>query len=1651
MGRILSALVITLFIAASLTGARASTVPVAVDVETGGIRIAGTDGGSELLAPGMNRMSYFDYPALPYMTLTVLLPQGEHVASWSLEGGEHVELSASVSLAPFRGERLDDGTVAGLEPDAEELVTRGIFPSWKVRHTGTSDYRGFRIASFDVYPVRYDLASGRLTVLEGATLVVETEPDDGAARRTRRHVDGFRRKARRVVSGFVDNPFQASSYIFDDVIVDEGERGFVPSYMPGLDGSAVRYLIITNSAMESEFQRLADWKTRKGVPSVVRTVEWIVQNGRSGADLAETIRNFIIDAYEKWGVEYVLLGGDTDVIPARFAFVTFYSGEFIPTDMYFSCLDGNWNADGDSLWGEAFHSLSDKGDEADLYSEVFVGRMPVTEPAQAGIIIDKTMSYETPSDTLYKEDFLFLAEVIFPSDFEPGVTSIVLDGAEILQSIYDDHFSGNPDVNGSRYYENYYDYPGSLELTVGSAIGAMNAGTNHVMHAGHGYKYNMSVGNGSILNYDAYNLSNGDEIFSMYLMNCTNVAFDTDCLAEYFMLNPSGGAFAITGASRSAFPSASRPYMDHYYELIFNQGVVHLGEAYTRSREPFTGSAGGESADRWTHFIYNYLGDPEVPMFRGTVRTFDVSLPPSLSFGTNTVTIDVGSGGSPFDSAYVCLYKEGDDYQYGYTDPSGQITFEFLCRDEGTVYVTVSGLDHCMFIDSLPVTGEAGPFVRVERTSIDDTMAGNGDMELDSGESVYLRVRLENTGASIADDLWGEITALHPSVDMIDSVRTYPDLAPGGASYGQGLFSFSVDPSVTDETPVEFRIDVHDSTGGLWSETFAYEVRAPELELFVNTLSDSLPFGDGDGTIGSGEQFSLSIGVKNFGTGTAYGLQGKIRAEDSGITVYDSISSYAGLRLLETGYGDGFVLSEANTSSDNHFTFELTDAYGRTFTQRMELRNPGPPHTITLDASVGADQIHITWNPPDSLEKYRYLVYHSLNPGGPYETASADLLFHTLFRDRGLEPSTRYYYLITAVDSCGNQGGTSTEYTVTTSPPQLAGWPNSMGKESASSPKVADVDGDTHPDIVVGAEYIYAWDGLGFELRDGDNQPLTWGIFNTEGDNYTASVALGDLDGVQGAEIVGASWNTREIFVFTFDGSTLPGWPKSVSNVPWASPVIGDFDGDGDNEVVAYDVSGTVYVWHHDGTELLDGDSNPSTTGPFFAAGSASDGWHVSTPALADMDGDGTVEMIVCAPHDSIYCLNSDGSAVPGWPVPIDPSAEIGASPAVGDVDGDGWPEVVVQDRAGWVRCLNHTGTSVPGWPKWISSNAFFLASPALADFTGDGRLEVVVPGMNSMCYFFRYDGTLMPGWPQAYAIEGPTESSPVIADIDADGSLDIILGSEEGRLNAWDMYGEPIPGFPIQLNGFVRGTPVVHDMDFDGDLELISSCWNKNVYIWDLEAEDYYGCAQWNGFHGNRFNSGWKELVAPTDAEVTAWLYELAGGVLRLDWSVAGGGGSRYDLYRSPGGEFELIAADLGVDADGILSYTDRTVEEGLTYTYRLTLSDGTAFAETDAIEIPVARAHLYQNHPNPFNPSTTVAFTVPGGSGSRSRVVLGIYDVRGALVRRLVDGPVAGGRHEVTWDGMNDRGAKVSSGIYFARFQTRDHSSVKKMVLLR
>jgi hypothetical protein len=100
----------------------------------------------------------------------------------------------------------------------------------------------------------------------------------------------------------------------------------------------------------------------------------------------------------------------------------------------------------------------------------------------------------------------------------------------------------------------------------------------------------------------------------------------------------------------------------------------------------------------------------------------------------------------------------------------------------------------------------------------------------------------------------------------------------------------------------------------------------------------------------------------------------------------------------------------------------------------------------------------------------------------------------------------------------------------------------------------------------------------------------------------------------------------------------------------------------------------------------------------------------------------------------------------------------------------------------------------------------------------------------------------------------------------------------------------------------------------------------------------------------------------------------------------------------------------------------------------------------DADSPAAPLSN-YLAQNHPNPFNPVTTISFGLKSPDG----VTLRIYDAAGRRVRTLIDGAVPAGHHSAQWDGTDDAGQRVASGVYFYRMETSSFTKTRKMLVLK
>jgi hypothetical protein len=183
--------------------------------------------------------------------------------------------------------------------------------------------------------------------------------------------------------------------------------------------------------------------------------------------------------------------------------------------------------------------------------------------------------------------------------------------------------------------------------------------------------------------------------------------------------------------------------------------------------------------------------------------------------------------------------------------------------------------------------------------------------------------------------------------------------------------------------------------------------------------------------------------------------------------------------------------------------------------------------------------------------------------------------------------------------------------------------------------------------------------------------------------------------------------------------------------------------------------------------------------------------------------------------------------------------------------------------------------------------------------------------------------------------------------------------------------------------------------------------------------------------------DSAWVELLADTD---TTWhrlgqpFTNTSGGWVREIRDLTNWCGASSDVRL----RFRLMT-DRSVDDDGW--YIDDV--------HLLANSEITAVVGNHGQTLP-KNFNLSQNYPNPFNPSTDIRYQI-GDSRFPIRTTLKIYNVLGQEVRTLVDGQHGPGAYTATWDGRDNRGLEVSSGVYLYRLQAGDYTNVKRMILLR
>ena len=1327
-------------------------------------------------------------PELPAVAFTYLLPQRKKIKYVEIVEVEWERIPGDFYIYPKQQEVVisDEREFAG--PEKSIYNSDNVFPPKVIISVHSGNTRGYQLGQVSLVPFRYFPKSRKLHRLKKLILsfqLEDCEPGISPMRQTslaQGETEGF-------LSGVIVNRGSLGDLDKRPVsFIEDNPSDLSPTDLPSLLGAPVDLLVITTNSQFDGYSDLAHFKKILGYNTTIRTLTWVRQH-YTGVDDAERIRKFIVDAVAKWGVLYVLLGGDVLDLPTRWVWTAPLYSQWpvhIVTDHYYSDLDGDWNGDGDEKYGEVDDSL-------DLFPDVFVGRLPTTDNFQINDYIDKLRAYLFPNNTGYQTKALF-----FTSDFD------VSNDAYEMALRLGDHLP-------PYFTKSYLNEKPRAELK-----DSIHSGFGLVIGLAHGDINNIRVRNSpreNATNYFFDSLANTDYYAMMLVITCYTNTFQADCVSKHWLLNPHGGGIAYIGPT-----SFSEAYLHEEYTTILIDSffVCPLATSLAKSKIPYISQAQWDNWYRLYQFSISLLGDPTLSLWDSIPLSYtsvDIS-PDTICVGVDSVSVSIVPD-MPFN---VVFYKPGETFVRGSTS-GGVIEVGVRTESAGYLKYAVMAEGYVMYIDSVCVV-PVEPYIVFSDCQVIDTL-GNADGVVNPGEVVYLDLGLVNTGGGLAESVYVELVCSDSLVQVSIDSAYYGDLGVGVTGYNMTPLCFDVSDSMPDEYSLDF-------------EVFVGYVGESSIDSFqlIGLASSLGHFGQAYSV--HGDTLEVLPYLVNYGHSLS----------DS---VYGMISGLSGGVLLDSVVNFPLVVAGGVVSSEPDYFRVLVDSIGSEVSYQYRVYEGGVgviDYAVALEQPLAVcslrvlgrrEAVSLEWLPGVGVLGYR--VYRGLSYGGSYSLLSSYLGVVSSYEDYAVQPGISYYYYVVAYDSSMNIGIPSDTVCGKANPLLAQGWPQQVYDFLFSSPNFGDID-PSYPGleiVVCGKEgYVYAWQYDGTPVI-GDGV-----LFDIHPAEVWTSPAIGDVNNNGLYDIVFAVRRaTDNLYVINNQGICLPGWPKSISGRMIGSPVLDVIDEDGDLEIFIWTLYSDIYAFHHDGTGVFSADGLLKNM-PGIAFG---------TLAIGDINGDGNMEIVCCggSGSDSLYVWDRSGDYLTPFPVyiqsgglpysvvlgdvlgderleicfyadntegvylvdvdgsikwfnPIGDVADIEGSPIIADITGDDRPEIICSYKSGFT-VLDSLGNTLVGFPD-ITHDAKL---PVVGDVDGNNDFEVVLGSVDWNVYAYKNNGEQASGFPIQFG--NRVESSAAMFDIDLDGRLELMTGGNDYTFSVFDLETSAVEWPKFRYDIYNTGT----------------------------------------------------------------------------------------------------------------------------------------------------------------------------------------------------------------------------------------------------
>ncbi|RMF56894.1 MAG: T9SS C-terminal target domain-containing protein [Calditrichaeota bacterium] len=596
-------------------------------------------------------------------------------------------------------------------------------------------------------------------------------------------------------------------------------------------------------------------------------------------------------------------------------------------------------------------------------------------------------------------------------------------------------------------------------------------------------------------------------------------------------------------------------------------------------------------------------------------------------------------------------------------------------------------------------------------------------------------------------------------------------------------------------------------------------------------------------------------------------------------------------------------------------------------------------------------------------------------------------------------------------------------------------------------------------------DYTYLWSveaSDGYTLRSSSNYsrfmysmdvflPGSGGVISNDA-SFSEGAAWADVDGDDDLDVMVANIldQNNRFYVNNGNGSfgflsTIP--PSTDGGFSYGSQFV-DYDGDGDLD---------LYVVNRDQVNFLYQYNNNwnwtrITSGIIATEVQAS--W---SGAWVDIENDGDMDLFVSNFNqpNSLYLNAGDGtfSKVTTGEIVTDVEASVGC--AWGDYDNDGFQDLFVananfangQNNSLYRNNGDGTFTKVTGSP--LTSDGGNSVGGSWGDYDNDGDLDLFVANyFNEDNFLYRNDGNGMFTRITDGVIvnDGGNSVGSGWGDYDYDGDLDLYVSDDGGANRLYVNMGNGV--FVKGVHNWVvtdeRRSNAINwvDVDNDGDLDLFvvngdlpPNNQNNQLYFNGVGENKQWLQMQLVGTVSNHFGVGSRVLAYANIANQTV--------IQMRDVLPQNGYNAQSDYWIYFGFDNTTM-----VDSIRILWPSGRiqTLTQIAT-NQRITVVEDSLVDIPQQPDNPLTHFKLFDNYPNPFNPSTHIQFQIPGNG----LVILKIFDILGREVKTLVNAHLTAGEYTLKWDGTNHHGKKVSSGVYLYQLSFKKQLvATKKMLLL-